>query len=97
MTAGSRQVGATPASGAVAIEEATALCRRLRLKYVREQLEDVVLAARAQRWNPARTGRLLSDDAVEARLVAHKAVAAQRCPDLATKWPLPTSCGTPVP
>jgi site-specific recombinase XerD len=34
---------------------------------------------------PTRTGRRLSDDAVEARTAAHKATAAQRCPSLATK------------
>lgn len=50
----------TPAaSGAAALEEVTALCRRLRLKYVREQLPDVVLTARAQRWDPAETLRCL--------------------------------------
>ncbi len=41
------------------IDEITALCRRLRLKYVREQLEDVVLTARAQRWDPAEMLRTL--------------------------------------
>lgn len=34
---------------------------------------------------PTRTGRRLSDDAVEARLVIHKSVARQRCPSLAAK------------
>lgn len=41
------------------IEEITALCRRLRLKYVREQMEEVVLTARAQRWDPAEVLRCL--------------------------------------
>lgn len=41
------------------IDEVTALCRRLRLKYVREQLADVVLTARAQRWDPAEALRVL--------------------------------------
>ncbi len=34
---------------------------------------------------PTRTGRRLSDDAVEARLAIHKSVARQRCPSLAAK------------
>ena len=34
---------------------------------------------------PTRTGRRLSDDAVEARVATHKATAATRCPSLATK------------
>ncbi|MGH9093067.1 MAG: ATP-binding protein, partial [Acidimicrobiales bacterium] len=43
----------------VVIDEVTTLCRRLRLKYVREQLADVVLTARAQRWDPAEALRVL--------------------------------------
>jgi site-specific recombinase XerD len=34
---------------------------------------------------PTRTGRRLSDDAVEARIATHKKAAAQRCPSLAAK------------
>ena len=34
---------------------------------------------------PTRTGRRLSDDAVEARNAVHKATAGQRCPSLAAK------------
>ena len=34
---------------------------------------------------PTRTGRRLSDDAVEARIAIHKDTAAQRCPSLAAK------------
>ena len=34
---------------------------------------------------PTRTGRRLSDDAVEARIAIHKAIAGQRCPSLAAK------------
>lgn len=49
---------AVPADMA-AIDEVTGLCRRLRLKYVREQLTDVVLTARAQRWDPAEVLRVL--------------------------------------
>jgi DNA replication protein DnaC len=48
----------TPSNSAV-IEEVVALCRRLRLKYVREQLEEVILTARAQRWDPAEMLRCL--------------------------------------
>lgn len=42
-----------------ALEELTALCRRLRLKYIRQQLPDVVLTAKAQRWDPAELLRVL--------------------------------------
>ena len=57
---------ATPSSAAV-IEEVMALCRRLRLKYVREQLEEVVLTARAQRWDPAEMLRCLLVAEVDGR------------------------------
>jgi DNA replication protein DnaC len=49
------------------IEEVVATCRRLRLKYVREQLPEVVLTARAQRWDPAETLRVLLAAEVEGR------------------------------
>ena len=48
----------TPTNAQV-ITEVVALCRRLRLKYVREQLEEVVLTARAQRWDHAEMLRAL--------------------------------------
>ena len=48
----------TPADNAVIGEVAT-LCRRLRLKYVREQAPEVMLTARAQRWDPAEALRVL--------------------------------------
>jgi len=51
----------------VVIEEVTALCRRLRLKYVREQLTDVMLTARAQRWDPAEALRVLLAAEAEGR------------------------------
>jgi DNA replication protein DnaC len=51
----------------VALDEVTALCRRLRLKYVREQLEDVVLTARAQRWDPTEMLRVLLTHEAEGR------------------------------
>lgn len=57
---------AAPADGAV-IDEVVALCRRLRLKYVREQTPDVVLTARAQRWDPAEALRVLLVAEVEGR------------------------------
>jgi DNA replication protein DnaC len=44
---------------AVPIDEVITLCRRLRLKYVREQVEEVVLTARAQRWDPTDVLRAL--------------------------------------
>ena len=47
-----------PADLAV-IDEVIALCRRLRLKYVREQASEVMLTARAQRWDPAEALRVL--------------------------------------
>ena len=37
---------------AIPIDEVITLCRRLRLKYVLEQVEEVVLTARAQPWDP---------------------------------------------
>jgi DNA replication protein DnaC len=43
----------------VPIDEVIGLCRRLRLKYVREQVEEVVLTARAQRWDPTEVLRAL--------------------------------------
>jgi DNA replication protein DnaC len=47
-----------PADKAV-IGEVVMLCRRLRLKYVREQAPEVMLTARAQRWDPAEALRVL--------------------------------------
>jgi DNA replication protein DnaC len=41
------------------IDDVIALTRRLRLKYVREQVKEVVLTARAQRWDPAEMLRVL--------------------------------------
>jgi DNA replication protein DnaC len=51
----------------IALDEVTALCRRLRLKYVREQLDDVVLTARAQRWDPTEMLRVLLTHEAEGR------------------------------
>ena len=45
-------------SAAVPIDEVLVLCRRLRLKYFREQLEEVVLTARAQAGTHRRAQRL---------------------------------------
>src|SRR6202034_459721 len=44
---------------AVPLDEVITLWRRLRLKYVREQVEEVVLTARAQRWDPTDVLRAL--------------------------------------
>lgn len=41
------------------IDEVVTLCRRLRLKYVREQVPEAVLTARAQRWDPVELLRSL--------------------------------------
>lgn len=56
----------TPADTAV-IDEVVALCRRLRLKYVREQAPEALLTARAQRWDPAEALRALLVSEVEGR------------------------------
>ncbi|MGH9205355.1 MAG: IS21-like element helper ATPase IstB [Acidimicrobiales bacterium] len=50
--------GPEPTSQA-AIDEVVTLCRRLRLKYVREQVPEVLLTAKAQRWEPAEMLRVL--------------------------------------
>lgn len=57
----------TVPSDMAVIDEVTVLCRRLRLKYVREQLADVMLTARAQRWDPAEALRVLLDAEIEGR------------------------------
>ncbi len=41
------------------LDELVVLCRRLRLKYVREQMPEVLLTAKAQRWDPAEMLRVL--------------------------------------
>jgi DNA replication protein DnaC len=41
------------------LDELTALCRRLRLRYVREQAPEVLMTAKAQRWEPAEVLRVL--------------------------------------
>lgn len=51
-------VSSGPADLAV-LDEVVALSRRLRLKYVREELREVILTARAQRWDPAEVLRVL--------------------------------------
>ncbi|MHB1750162.1 MAG: IS21-like element helper ATPase IstB [Acidithiobacillus sp.] len=55
------------ATSQVALDEVTSLCRRLRLKYVREQLEDVVHTAQAQRWEPTEVLRVLLSAEAEGR------------------------------
>lgn len=49
------------------IEEVIGHCRRLRLKYVREQVTDVMLTAKAQRWDPAEALRVLLVAEIEGR------------------------------
>ena len=62
----------------------------------------VVLMGQLSRWMsdagrsdeplfPTRTGRRLSDDAVERRVATHKALASQHCPSLQSKKLTPTS------
>ncbi len=63
-------------TSAAVLEEVTALCRRLRLKYVREQMEEAVLTARAQRWDHAELLRLLLVAEVEGR--ARSTIEAKR-------------------
>jgi DNA replication protein DnaC len=41
------------------MDELVGLCRRLRLRYIREQAPDVLLTAKAQRWDPAELLRVL--------------------------------------
>ena len=48
-------------------EELTNLCRRLRLKYVREELREVAITARAQRWDPAEMLRVLLEAEAKGR------------------------------
>jgi DNA replication protein DnaC len=41
------------------LDEVIALCRRLRLRYIREQAPDVLVTAKAQRWDPTELLRVL--------------------------------------
>jgi DNA replication protein DnaC len=57
------------------IDEVVVLCRRLRLKYVREAAPELMLTARAQRWDPAEALRALLVAEAEGRdrsTVEHK-------------------------
>ncbi|MDA8283338.1 MAG: ATP-binding protein [Actinomycetota bacterium] len=56
----------TIADGA-ALDEVVGLCRRLRLKYLREQAPEVILTARAQRWDPGEVLRVLLTAETEGR------------------------------
>lgn len=49
----------TAPTSEAAIDELVGLCRRLRLPYIRHELDDVVRTAKAQRWDPAETVRVL--------------------------------------
>lgn len=44
---------------AVQFDEIAALCRRLRLRYIREQAPDMLATAKAQRWDPTELLRVL--------------------------------------
>jgi len=55
------------AASSAVIDEVEVLCRRLRLKYVREQMSETILTARAQRWDHAEMLRLLLVAEVEGR------------------------------
>jgi DNA replication protein DnaC len=46
-------------TGTVQLDEVVALCRRLRLRYIREQAPDVLATAKAQRWEPTEVLRVL--------------------------------------
>jgi hypothetical protein len=52
-------VRAMSATAQASIDELTTLCRRLRLRYIREQAPDVLATAKAQRWDPAEVLRVL--------------------------------------
>lgn len=41
------------------LDEVVAPCRRLRLRYIREQAPEVLMTAKAQRWDPAEVLRVL--------------------------------------
>jgi len=53
--------------------ELTALLRRMRLPYLRNAAPDVLATARAQRWDPAETLRVLLDEEVRGRDAATRA------------------------
>jgi DNA replication protein DnaC len=55
------------ADHAAQLEEVVATCRRLRLKYVREELAEVTRTARAQRWDPLELLRVLLEAECEGR------------------------------
>ena len=54
-------------------DELTALLRRMRLPYLRAAAPDVLATARAQRWDPAETLRVLFDEEVRGRDAATRA------------------------
>ena len=49
------------------LEEIDRLCRRLRMPYIRRHVADVVATAKAQRWDPAETVRVLLDEEAAGR------------------------------
>ena len=44
---------------AAQLDDVIALCRRLRLRYIREQAPDLLVTAKAQRWDPTELLRVL--------------------------------------
>ena len=46
-------------TASIEVDEVVSLCKRLRLKYVREQVVDVIATAKAQRWEPTEVLRVL--------------------------------------
>jgi DNA replication protein DnaC len=54
-------------------DELTGLLRRMRLPYLRAAAPDVLATARAQRWDPAETLRVLLDEEVRGRDAATRA------------------------
>ena len=49
------------------LDEIDRLCRRLRMPYVRRQVGDVVVTAKAQRWDPAEVVRVLLGEEARGR------------------------------
>jgi len=60
-----RPADARPSEAVLA--ELEALCRRLRLRYIRQEATDVLLTAKAQRWEPAELLRVLLLAEIEGR------------------------------
>jgi DNA replication protein DnaC len=55
------------ATTTAAVEEIERLCRRLRLPYIRRAVPEVVMTAKAQRWDPAEVVRILLEEEARGR------------------------------